>query len=246
MAKIKNAHPKQSGGGYERLVGNPTLAELLTKAQSTVISNGTELEKIISSRAVLIKHLDEFIDHCDDGLMPEGAYLCTKKVLKQSKYRLKGHEPDFLAFTLHGHKGVCYVVELKDGDTFDTKKSAAEREMLQIFVNHLAPQIPFRTRPYICCFNQPDKSKIVTGFKHTFPVEEVMTGAEFCQILGIDYDEILSMRKNDTLENFDYFVRRMAELPEVQRAVDEAQRRHIVEDDFYPGSDTEEDVTISG
>ena len=44
MAKIKNSKPKQSGGGYERLVGNKDMALILTKAQSTVISNGTELE----------------------------------------------------------------------------------------------------------------------------------------------------------------------------------------------------------
>lgn len=45
MAKIRNAKPKQSGGGYDRLVGNHDMAEIFTKAQSTVISNGTELEK---------------------------------------------------------------------------------------------------------------------------------------------------------------------------------------------------------
>ena len=48
MAKIRNSNPKQSGGGYERLVGDKDMASIFTKAQSTVISNGTELEKIIS------------------------------------------------------------------------------------------------------------------------------------------------------------------------------------------------------
>jgi len=46
MAKIRNSNPKQSGGGYERLVGDANMASIFTKAQSTVISNGTELEKI--------------------------------------------------------------------------------------------------------------------------------------------------------------------------------------------------------
>ena len=49
MAKIRNSNPKQSGGGYERLVGDKDMASIFTKAQSTVISNGTELEKIISN-----------------------------------------------------------------------------------------------------------------------------------------------------------------------------------------------------
>ena len=51
MAKIRNSNPKQSGGGYERLVGDKDMASIFTKAQSTVISNGTELEKIISNRS---------------------------------------------------------------------------------------------------------------------------------------------------------------------------------------------------
>lgn len=48
MAKIQNANPKQSSGGYDRLVGNYDMADVFTKAQSTVITNGTELEKIIT------------------------------------------------------------------------------------------------------------------------------------------------------------------------------------------------------
>lgn len=51
MAKIQNAHPKQSSGGYDRLVGNHDMADVFTKAQSTVITNGTELEKIITERS---------------------------------------------------------------------------------------------------------------------------------------------------------------------------------------------------
>ena len=50
MAKIRNAKPKHGSGGYERLVGNIDMANIFTKAQSTVISNGTELEKIVSSQ----------------------------------------------------------------------------------------------------------------------------------------------------------------------------------------------------
>ena len=65
MAKIRDAKPKNSSGGYERLVGNQKLADLLQKAQSTIITNGTELEKIIQNMTTtLIDDLDEFIDKC--------------------------------------------------------------------------------------------------------------------------------------------------------------------------------------
>lgn len=245
MAKIKNANPKKSGGGYERLVGNRAMADIFTKAQSTVISNGTELEKIISNSAELINNLDEFIDACDNGMISDGSYLCTKKVIKTSKYKLEQHEPDFVAFTLNKAKNLCYVVELKDGDAFDTKKSSAEKKMLQAFVNHLAPLIPFRTKYFICCFNQLDKSKIVTGFKNTFTIDEVMTGKEFCDILGIDYNKILELRKHDTKDNFAYVVEKMSEISEIKKAVVGEQRKHIVQDEFYGDEKDFDDIDIN-
>lgn len=241
MAKIKNAQPKTTSGGYERLVGNPALADIFTKAQSTVITNGSELEKMIRDRAQLISNLDEFIDKCDEGLIPDGSYLCTKAVLKKSKYKLEKHEPDFIAFTLNLTKKLCYVVELKDGDAFDTKKAAAEKEMLQKFVNHLAPRIPFRTKYYICCFNQLDKTKIVTGLKNVVTIDEVMSGDEFCDILGINYRQIVELRKDDAADNFAYVVQKMSEIPDMQHSVVSEHRTHISEDEFYDNGDT--DVT---
>ena len=119
MAKIRNSNPKQNGGGYERLVGDADMASIFTKAQSTVISNGTELEKII------------------------------------------------------------------------------------------------------------------TGFKSVFTIDEVMTGREFCNILGIDYDAIVKMRRDDTADNFKYVVEKMFEIKEVRSQFSEKHRKHITENDFY-------------
>ena len=241
MAKIRDSNPKQSGGGYERLVGNPAMASIFTKAQSTVISNGTELEKIISGESHTITDLDAFIDSCDKRMVEDGSYLCTKKVLKAAHYRLEGHEPDFIAFAVDKANGTCYVVELKDGDAFDTKKSIAEKEMLQLFVNHLAPKIPFRTKFFICCFNQMDKERIVAGFKSVFSLSEVMTGREFCEILGIDYDAIVRMRLEDTVDNFRYVIEKMTEIKEVKDYVVGRHRHHISEEDFYFKEDDEFD-----
>ena len=78
MEKIRNSKPKQSGGGYESLVGDKDMASIFTIAQSTVISNGAELEKIISNRSNTITDLDAFIDDCDNGTVADGSYLCIK------------------------------------------------------------------------------------------------------------------------------------------------------------------------
>ena len=238
MAKIEHSHPKQTGGGYERLLGNREMASIFTKAQSTVISNGTELEKIISDRSCIINDLDRFIDDCDSGMVANGTYLCTKKIVKLSRFRLMKHEPDFVAFVINKEKNVCCVIELKDGDAFDTKKSLVEKEMLQLFVNHLAPKISFRIKYYICCFNQMDKEKIVFGLKNVFAIEEVMTGKEFCDLLGIDYDSIVNLRRNDALDNFKYVVEKMFEISDVRKNFSNMYRKRIIEDDFYNVDDS--------
>ena len=233
MAKIENSTPKSSSGGYGRLVGNEAMADLFTKVQSTVISNGTELERLIIERSTTINDLDDFIDKCDKGLIANGVYLCTKKVVKASSYRLDKHEPDFIIFVLNKEKDACYVLELKDGDSFDTKKSVGERESLHAFVAHLAPKIPFRTKSYMCCFNQLDKKVIAAGFKNVFSEDEVMTGKEFCTILGIDYDALVKLRNKDTKDNFEYVVEKMSEIPELQKKVIQQQQQIVAESEFY-------------
>ena len=81
MARIRTAKPKNSSGGYLRLVENDKLAEIFTKAQSTVITNGTELEKIISERSNVISNLDAFVSNVNLNKVAHGSYLCTKKAI---------------------------------------------------------------------------------------------------------------------------------------------------------------------
>lgn len=232
MAKIKDSHPKTSSGGYERLLKDKQLASILQKAQSTIISNGTELEKIISNQAEVISDLDLFIDEVNHNLVNKGSYLCTKKIVKKSKYKMDKHEPDFIIFVISGEK-TCDVVELKDGDSFDTKKSTSELTSLKEFTNHIATLIPFIVRFYICCFNQKDKGKIVEGFKKRFTEEQVMTGEEFCTLLGIDYQRIISDREVDAIDNFNYVIKELTKITALKKAMNEEKRKHIKEDDFY-------------
>ena len=79
MAKIRDARPQNSSGAYFRLIKNPKLAEIFIKAQSTVITNGTELEKIISEQSQLITNLDDFMKNIKSNKIIQGSYLCTKK-----------------------------------------------------------------------------------------------------------------------------------------------------------------------
>jgi len=239
MAKIEDSKPKKSSGAFERLLDNKQMANIFVKAQSTVITNGTELEKIISHQAQVIPDLDKFIDDVKDNKKPDGTYLCIKSVVKKSSYKMDHHEPDFIVFVVNRDK-ICKVVELKDGDAFDTKKSKSEFESLKQFTEFISPKIPFMVEFYICCFNQEDKDKIVAGFKNTFTKEKIMTGKELCALLGIDYNEIIATRKHDALDNFNYVIKEMTNLSEMRQALKKQYSEHISESDFYPQDINEE------
>lgn len=217
--KLENASGRTDGNsGYIRLFGNNELGSLLSRVQSTIISNGSELERIIASKSNCIEDLDLFVDKVTNGLLNDGVYLCQKGVLKKSVLTIKEIEPDMLIFIVE-RKRVCKVIELKDGDSFDTKKSKEEKEHLEKFSTEFGAKIPFVTEYYICCFNQNDKNKIYEGFKKRFSFEHIMTGRELCEILSLDYEGIINLRKRDGAENLECFIDELLNIKEVRELI---------------------------
>ena len=222
--KMRNAKGRSQGSGYGRLFNDAALGELFSKAQATVISNGSELERILLEKTQNILDLEHFISEIEEGasqVYPEGIYLCTKKALKKSRYAIEGIEPDLMIFLVQ-KKRVCKIIELKDGDTFDTKKSAAEQEHLERFSKEFGCQVPFSTEYYICSFNQLDKEVIYTGFKKSFQMEHIMTGKELCDLLGLDYDAIIRTRLEDAEDNLRFFAEELVKIPAMREALREA------------------------
>jgi hypothetical protein len=214
MAKIRDAKGRrenQSPSGYSRLFGNIALGNLLSKVQAAVISSGNELERLILERCKKISDFDNFVTDLDNR--SPGIFVATKRQIKKSKKVETRFEPDLLAFDLV-HR-ICYVIEVKDGDQFDTKKSEGERNTLHSFRSDVASVLPFSFKIYMCSFNAPSKEAIYHGLKHKFPLDELMTGKELCDLLGIDYDEILDIRKQDQEDNIDYFVESLKNIPEI-------------------------------
>ena len=122
--KIRNSKGrKDENSGYIRLFNNIKLGQLLSKSQATVISNGNELEKLILLNTNNIPNLDIFIEDVTENRKDDGVYVCEKKVLKKSTLTIPKHEPDLLIFMVQNRR-VCKIIELKDGDSFDTKKNS--------------------------------------------------------------------------------------------------------------------------
>lgn len=217
MARISDRNTKDSSGGYQRLFGVQELGYLISKVHGAVISAGSELERIILEKVDNIENLDEFLV---PEIMPEGVFIAPKSQIKKcNQLDSLDAEPDFLVFKRRKGRQDCYVIELKDGDTFDTKKAAAERKALHSFTQYNGSQIHYKMHIFVCCFNQNDKKTIVQGFKNEFNENEVLTGIDFCKLLEIDYNEIVNMRKKDQHENFNYFITELLKIEQVEKEI---------------------------
>lgn len=223
--KIRNQKGRKDGNSaYNRVFNNSNLGDLISKIQATVISNGNELERIILSQTNTIDNLNEFIDKAETGEISNGVFVCSKRNIKSSNFAVKnpidnkGIEPDLLVFIVEQHR-ICKIIELKDGDTFDTKKAAGEKEHLVTFSKEFGRKIPFRTEIYICSFNQNDINTIKTGLKNTFTEQEILTGKSFCDILNLDYDKIIQTRLEDAEDNLTYFVEELLKIEQVRKKI---------------------------
>ena len=185
----------------------------MSRVQAAVIRNGTELEQMVLSRVQLVNDLDVFLSL---EIMADGVQVVPKRVVKKCEaFDFIGAEPDLLIFKRRQHRQSCHVVELKEGGNFDTKKSSAEHANLHAFITNAAQHLQYTVHPHFCSFNQLDREAVYNGFKRKIPLEECMTGQEFCDLLEIDYHEIVNTRRVDQPINVRYFVEQLRLIPVV-------------------------------
>lgn len=211
---IQNSKEGRKDGAYSRLLGNDELGALISRIHATSISAGTFIENYITQIAPTL-HVDD-IPKIFNNTLKRGIFLLPKKIIKDNitKFlQLKNAiEPDFIIVDSKNHK--CIVIELKDGDNFDTKKSQGEVNNLNMYADALKTKLPY---PYIveikvCMFNQDDKLKIVSGFKGCITKQQAMSGNEFCKILGISKDEIENIRSKATNKNFEFVIQELLKI----------------------------------
>ena len=216
IEKAKGRLEHQSPSGYTRLFGIAPLGNLMSRVQGAVIASGTELENLIWARVNRIDDIDAFfastIHSTDDRI-----YVARKDQIKRSKTINSKYEPDFVAFnpfTRH-----CYIIEVKDGDQFDTKKSNSEHVTLHNFNNDISQALPYATSIHLCCFNVRTREEIYHGLKGKFSRDEVLTGRELCALFGIDYDEIVNVRQADQKTNLEYFITELLKIVDVRKMI---------------------------
>jgi len=218
MAKIQDSKGRSDeNSGYTRLFGNQKLGQLMSRVQATVIRTGNELEHLIEEETP-----DEIKANLDDILAGQNTYS-TIQVVYQAKMPThvehRGGKADIVIFN-HKLKNAM-VIELKDGDTFDTKKSSGELESMTAFAKWISATLGYKTNFYFCSFNQDDKNAITTGAKGRFDISHAMTGRELCEKLEIDYDKIREKRQKEQPENLRYFIAELLKIDSVRQIISE-------------------------
>lgn len=207
MTRLRDTATKKrhkTSGSYGRLFSNEDIGLVISDIQSTAIRNGNELEQIIerNSNPLTNDETTELIDSIRNEDMPwNHIYLLSKNSYRGTELAIPNHEPDYIVIKSNDGNLTAIVIEMKDGDDFDTKKSNGELETLISSRDFITKQLGIETSYSICCFNQTLRKNIVRGLKHRFDEEHVMTGFEFCQLIGIDYSKIVTERESDAADN---------------------------------------------
>jgi hypothetical protein len=211
MPRIHDSRGRSDeNSGYTRLLGNAELGHLLSRVQATVIRSGNELERLLSEhsnvRHVTVDHImgQTFLPHDNIEIAFEPRLL-VRDVHIKSDILIADHP-----------KRVCKVIELKDGDTFDTKKASGELASLSAFSEELNRQTGYQVTYHFCSFNQTSRIAIVKGAKGRFTEDEVLTGRELCELMGIDFESILEYRKLQQQENLEFFLTNLSNIHEVR------------------------------
>jgi hypothetical protein len=217
MALIQDSIGRtDESSGYGRVFGNNQLGKLISRVHVCAIRNGNELEKLLwdatPHKSTADNILGSTFHHASSPI-----HVVTGQIVRKSLR--DAPLTDFLV--LNRQTDELSVIELKDGDTFDTKKADGELASAKKCAEWMRQRVRYSVRYYFCAFNQTNKKAIVTGIKERFTVEQVLTGREFCERIGVDYDAMCTYRQGHQEANREYFVSQLFAIPEIRDLIEQ-------------------------
>ncbi len=213
IKKTKKNDIKKSG--YYAVLGNEELAELLRKGQSTTIRNGNELEDIIGSQVKFNKVSSISFEELLNMIMTNptqnfytSKFSLKKEILTNNGIELKGKKSISVDGLLY-RDYILYIIEYKDGDNLDTKKSQSEVESLSK-ISELFTSLGIENSPKLVLWRCDDiKNSSIKTSEHR---DYLTTGLEVSNILDISFDEIQEIRNKDQEDNVVYFTEQVCKI----------------------------------
>lgn len=207
MMLIEKSKIGRKDGAYTRIFGDQDLGSFFSRVHSTTISSGNALEKLIYSQLNSQKRvLHDFFDFNSlINLAKEHTMHClnAQQMQKQNMLPLvngKRKKQDF--YFIDKSNKTFYIIELKGGETFDTKKVVGEVDSLNEGKKYFEKNLKnFKIIPYFVAFNQQLKSEIIKGTKKSIEPDWCITGQEFCEKFQINLKQIDQARKEAAIKN---------------------------------------------
>lgn len=196
--------------GFYTVFGHPVIAKLCQTVQSTTIRNGNELQKLIEDEVaaagvqVLATSvgLDELLRLISAG---ESFYVpgwsLPAALLESAGVRLKGKKKIAVDALFNGPGGFD-VMEYKQGQALDTKKSQSEVESLDKVKAFFAAHGVDAT-PRLVLWSCSDLAS--SSIKTTESREYLMTGRGLSELLGTSFDAVELIRQQDQADNVSHF-----------------------------------------
>ena len=236
MALIENANPKGNikDSGYYRTIGDEWLARLMQLIQSTVITNGTELEhfheafcpypvyktewtytspktgRVIKSRFKVPNTTPTLSDVFEKYNNGENCFFPKIKI---SKEELMNYGVDLKSkknIELDGVliiDGTITIAEIKDGSDFDTKKSDGEIKMFKLLEKVFQDVL---CQYKLVLWNLKDIND--NSVKSLEASKYITNGKTFSEEIGLPFDKINSMRNKDCPKNEKWVIEEMRKI----------------------------------
>ena len=226
--KIKEIIPKNSSRGWELLFGDEKISYLMSQISSAIIQTGILLENKVKQALSKNKKLKiindlvefekivvrkEFLSNSDIYFFESALvknYFKNRDELLQKYFKVNPKtkkaifsQPDFNFLFLI--KKCIYVVELKLGTTFDTKKIEGEKSSADAYIKFMQENINnYNYHWYFCSFLAKDINEWSKGVKNKIQKENLIIGKKLCDLIGINYDQVLNDIQNDQIDNIKY------------------------------------------
>ena len=228
MARLRDARPKNTSDAYERLFDNAELGALISKIHSTCSSAGSnELKTLISDEIqntipdLIIPDLDVFLD---EKQTQDGIFLAHTHQIKKSRI-LEG--TDFVVFKQQQdvHRQTCHIVELKDKYPSNITEALDNYQTKHTLIKHKIKACDqYQFKAHFCVFNPDGRKMIEQGsdersFKTKITLGKVITGDQFCCLIGINYNNIVEKRRADGPDNTEFFLSQLVMMEGIMKQI---------------------------
>lgn len=197
MPIINVKKKRNTSGSYLRIIGNKDVSNLITAIHSTSIRSGNEVaERLklsyngnlpiydsenVNTPAKTLKVLEKN----KNGVIIFNGYIN----IKYGNGKNKKQEVDLIIFV----NNILYCFEIKEGENLDTKKSKAELDLVETFINYFT-KLNFKVISGLLLINMENNQHSI---KDSRANSYIISGKEFTKKFNFDFKMYKDIQKNE-------------------------------------------------